>query len=125
MDSIRRSILATGAAAAATAAAPQVFAQQAPQAGAFKFYEKGNVRIRYEEVGSGFPLRNRTRAARAEARVASAIGRPRSSIRWRSSRARLPASIVMDQQQRHRRQIHEGRSRSMTRGALSPTTNWD
>jgi pimeloyl-ACP methyl ester carboxylesterase len=56
MDSIRRNILATGAAAAATAAAPQVFAQQAPQAGAFKFYEKGNVRIRYEEVGSGFPL---------------------------------------------------------------------
>ena len=60
MDSIRRNILATGAAAAATAAAPQVFAQQAPQqapqAGAFKFYEKGNVRIRYQEVGSGFPL---------------------------------------------------------------------
>jgi pimeloyl-ACP methyl ester carboxylesterase len=56
MDSIRRSILATGAAAAATAAAPQVFAQQAPQGGAFKFYEKGNVRIRYQEVGSGFPL---------------------------------------------------------------------
>ena len=22
----------------------------------FKFYEKGNVRIRYQEVGSGFPL---------------------------------------------------------------------
>ena len=56
MDSIRRNILATGAAAAATAAAPQVFAQQAPQGGAFKFYEKGNVRIRYQEVGSGFPL---------------------------------------------------------------------
>jgi len=56
MDSIRRSILATGAAAAATAAAPQVFAQQAPQQGAFKFYEKGNVRIRYQEAGSGFPL---------------------------------------------------------------------
>src|SRR3984893_13504832 len=56
MDPIRRNILATGAAAAATAAAPQVFAQQVDQGGAFKFYEKGNVRIRYQEVGSGFPL---------------------------------------------------------------------
>jgi pimeloyl-ACP methyl ester carboxylesterase len=56
MDQVRRNILATGAAAAATAAAPQVFAQQADQGGAFKFYEKGNVRIRYQEVGSGFPL---------------------------------------------------------------------
>jgi pimeloyl-ACP methyl ester carboxylesterase len=56
MDPIRRNILATGAAAAATAAAPQVFAQQGDQGGAFKFYEKGNVRIRYQEVGSGFPL---------------------------------------------------------------------
>jgi pimeloyl-ACP methyl ester carboxylesterase len=56
MDPIRRTILATGAAAAATAAAPQVFAQQVGQGGAFKFYEKGNVRIRYQEAGSGFPL---------------------------------------------------------------------
>jgi pimeloyl-ACP methyl ester carboxylesterase len=56
MDPIRRNILATGAAAAATAAAPPLFAQQIDQGGAFKFYEKGNVRIRYQEVGSGFPL---------------------------------------------------------------------
>jgi pimeloyl-ACP methyl ester carboxylesterase len=56
MDPIRRNIIATGAAAAATVAAPRVFAQQAGQAGAFKFYEKGNVRIRYQEAGSGFPL---------------------------------------------------------------------
>src|SRR6202167_3940328 len=56
MDQIRRNILATGAAAAATAAMPQAFAQQAGQGGAFKFYEKGNVRIRYQEIGSGFPL---------------------------------------------------------------------
>ena len=56
MDPVRRNILATGAAVAATAAAPRVFAQQAGQTGAFKFYEKGNVRIRYQEVGSGFPL---------------------------------------------------------------------
>jgi hypothetical protein len=40
MDPIRRNILTTGAAAAATAAAPQVFAQQVDQGGAFKFYEK-------------------------------------------------------------------------------------
>jgi pimeloyl-ACP methyl ester carboxylesterase len=69
IDSSRRTILTTGAAVAATAAASQVFAQ-APQAGAPQagvaqgmpagakvgFYEKGNVRIRYAEIGSGFPL---------------------------------------------------------------------
>src|SRR5258707_11966029 len=71
-----RAMLTTGAAAAAATAAQQVFAQapqagqapqvsQAPQAGAAQglpagakvgFYEKGNVRIRYAEIGSGFPL---------------------------------------------------------------------
>jgi pimeloyl-ACP methyl ester carboxylesterase len=56
MDQVRRNILATGAAAAATAAAPQVFAQQADPGGPFKFYEKGGVRIRYQDIGSGFPL---------------------------------------------------------------------
>src|SRR6266568_9511985 len=56
MDPMRRNILATGAAATAMAAAPRVFAQQAGQGIAFSFYEKGNVRIRYQEVGSGFPL---------------------------------------------------------------------
>src|SRR5258707_3128155 len=54
---IRRKILKTGAAATMTAAAPRVFAQQTGQGGAaMSFYEKGPVRIRYEEVGSGFPL---------------------------------------------------------------------
>jgi pimeloyl-ACP methyl ester carboxylesterase len=57
MDPIRRNILATGAAATAVAAAPQVFAQQTGQAGATpRFYEKGAVRIHFEEAGSGFPL---------------------------------------------------------------------
>jgi pimeloyl-ACP methyl ester carboxylesterase len=56
MDPVRRTIIATGAAAAASAAAPQMFAQPAGQGGTFKFYEKGNVRIRYQEIGSGFPL---------------------------------------------------------------------
>ena len=55
MDPIRRDVLTTGA-AAVTAAAPQVFAQQPNPGGAFKFYEKGNVRICYQDVGSGFPL---------------------------------------------------------------------
>src|SRR5450432_2254825 len=55
MDPIRRTILKTGAAAATMAAAPQVFAQQTEQ-GAAKFYEKGPVRIAYQEAGSGFPL---------------------------------------------------------------------
>jgi len=56
MDPVRRKILKTGAGAAAIAAAPQVFAQQSGQASAARFYEKGRVRIRYEEAGSGFPL---------------------------------------------------------------------
>src|SRR5882672_12321065 len=64
IDSTRRTVLATGAAAAAASAVPQVFAQAQP-AGAVAglpdgakvgFYEKGNVRIRYAEIGSGFPL---------------------------------------------------------------------
>nr|HEV8012176.1 alpha/beta hydrolase [Bradyrhizobium sp.] len=69
IDSSRRTVLTTGAAAAAATTAPQVFAQGpqagAPQAGAPQglpegakvgFYEKGDVRIRYAEIGSGFPL---------------------------------------------------------------------
>jgi hypothetical protein len=55
MDQIRRTILRTGAAAATMAAAPRVFAQQTEQ-GAAKFYEKGPVRVAYQEAGSGFPL---------------------------------------------------------------------
>jgi pimeloyl-ACP methyl ester carboxylesterase len=56
MDPIRRKILKTGAAAAAMAVAPKVLAQQGGQAGNARFYQKGPVRIRYEEFGSGFPL---------------------------------------------------------------------
>src|SRR3954465_4193027 len=57
MDPIRRTLLTTGAAATAMAAAPRAFAQQSGQGGsAMSFYEKGAVRIRYEEAGSGFPL---------------------------------------------------------------------
>jgi len=64
IDSSRRTVLANGAAAAAASAVPQVFAQAQP-AGAVPglpagakvgFYENGNVRIRYAEIGSGFPL---------------------------------------------------------------------
>src|SRR5215470_2325362 len=64
IDSSRRTVLTTGAAAAAATTAPRVFAQaqqaavpQGLPAGAkIGFYEKGNVRIRYAEIGSGFPL---------------------------------------------------------------------
>src|SRR6201997_4432210 len=64
IDTSRRTVLATGAAAAVATTAPQVFAQ-APQAAVPQglpaglkvgFYENGNVRIRYAEIGSGFPL---------------------------------------------------------------------
>jgi pimeloyl-ACP methyl ester carboxylesterase len=51
MDSIRRALLKMGAAAAALAAGSRVFGQQSG-----RFYERGPVRIHYEEAGSGFPL---------------------------------------------------------------------
>ena len=57
MDSTRRTILTTGAAAVAAAAAPQAFAQagdKSPTGGSF--YQRGNVRIHYQDVGSGTPL---------------------------------------------------------------------
>jgi pimeloyl-ACP methyl ester carboxylesterase len=72
VDRIRRKMLKTGAAATMMAAAPRVLAQQAGPGresgesregregreggSAMSFYEKGKVRIRYEEAGSGFPL---------------------------------------------------------------------
>src|SRR4029077_7440180 len=67
IDSSRRTVLASGAAAAAASAVPQVFAQTPqtqpaggvtglPDGAKVGFYEKGNVRIRYAEIGSGFPL---------------------------------------------------------------------
>ena len=52
MGSNRRTILTTGAAATAIAAVPRALAQP----GATSFYEKGAVRIHFEEAGSGFPL---------------------------------------------------------------------
>ena len=64
IDTSRRTVLATGAAAAVATTAPQVFAQ-GPQAEAptglpagakVGFYEKDNVRIRFAEIGSGFAL---------------------------------------------------------------------
>jgi pimeloyl-ACP methyl ester carboxylesterase len=57
IDSTRRDIITTGVAVTAMAAAPRVLAQQTGQGGAaMSFYEKGPVRIHYEEAGSGFPL---------------------------------------------------------------------
>jgi len=49
-------MLKAGAAAAAASALPRAFAQQAGTTGTGKFYEKGSVRIYYEEAGAGFPL---------------------------------------------------------------------
>ena len=56
MDRSRRTLMTTGA-AAALAAARALAQQRTGQAGApARFYEKGGVRIHYEESGSGFPL---------------------------------------------------------------------
>src|SRR4051794_30272589 len=56
MDSNRRTVLATGVAATAMAAATRVLAQSGRGETAMSFYEKGPVRIRYQATGSGFPL---------------------------------------------------------------------
>ena len=56
MDTTRRNILATGAAVTAAAVAPQVFAAQQTAPAGVKFFEKGPVKIAYQESGSGFPL---------------------------------------------------------------------
>jgi pimeloyl-ACP methyl ester carboxylesterase len=61
-DTTRRDVLAAGAAATAMAAASRALAQdaqqqQSNQKGApMSFYEKGPVRIHFEERGAGFPL---------------------------------------------------------------------
>ena len=55
MDPIRRKMLTTGAAATAMAAAPRALAQSGTGATG-SFYERGPVRIHYQEAGSGFPL---------------------------------------------------------------------
>ena len=54
VDPIRRKLLKTGAAATMMAAAPRALAGQT--AGAATFYQRGPVKIRYEEHGKGFPL---------------------------------------------------------------------
>jgi pimeloyl-ACP methyl ester carboxylesterase len=56
VDSVRRKLVKAGAAAAAMATASRVFAQQAGKGAAGMFYERGPVRIHYEEHGRGFPL---------------------------------------------------------------------
>src|SRR5688500_18650694 len=53
MSQSRSNSVATGIQAPAPSG---VSARQGEQERAFKFYEKGNVRIRYQEAGSGFPL---------------------------------------------------------------------
>ncbi len=57
MDSTRRTLLTTGAAAVATATAPRAFALATGKAESAKpFYQRGDVRIHYQDVGAGFPL---------------------------------------------------------------------
>ena len=119
MDSNRRTILTTGAAVAATAAVPQVFAQQGGQGGgATSFYEKGNVRIRYQEIGSGFPLLV-TPGGGLNSRIsnwpnavfnAMTFSTTSAASQWISATLAAANPRV--------------RSQSMIPGAPSPTTNW-
>jgi pimeloyl-ACP methyl ester carboxylesterase len=56
VDSTRRTLLTAGAAAALAAARALAQQRTGPGGIAMPFYEKGDVRIHYEETGSGFPL---------------------------------------------------------------------
>src|SRR5689334_15886284 len=62
IDTTRRDMLATGAAATVVAAASRALAEDTQQqdgnqkGAAMSFYEKGPVRIHFEEAGTGFPL---------------------------------------------------------------------
>jgi pimeloyl-ACP methyl ester carboxylesterase len=56
VDRARRKLLKAGAAAAVAAAAPSVLAQQSGTGQSGRVYQRGNVRIHYDETGSGFPL---------------------------------------------------------------------
>jgi len=56
-DPTRRDILAAGTVATALGMTPALFAQQVGQGGTGgRFYEKGPVRIAYQETGAGLPL---------------------------------------------------------------------
>ena len=87
MDPIRRTILATGVAATAAATAgTRLFAQQTAQGGAaMGIYEKGAVRIHFEEAGSGFPLLV-IAGGGLNSTIAGLTGAIRPSTRWTSSR---------------------------------------
>ena len=125
IDSSRRTVLTTGAAVAATAAAPQVFAQaqtgavQGLPAGAkVGFYEKGNVRIRYAEIGTGFPL------------LATPGGGLNSCIAvWARAVINIPEEFKNDfrvitmTSATPRAASRPARSRSTIHGARSPTTS--
>ena len=52
VDSTRRTLLKTGAAAAAVAAAGRAFAQDGLEPAGTGYYERGDVRIRYNVTGS-------------------------------------------------------------------------
>jgi pimeloyl-ACP methyl ester carboxylesterase len=58
MEQNRREVLAAGAAVAAVAAAAPnaLAAQQNSLPGTTKFYQRGNVKIAYQDVGRGFPI---------------------------------------------------------------------
>jgi len=57
IDKTRRKILKTGAAATVAATTSRIFAQQTNTGGSgMSFFERGDVRIHFEEAGSGYPL---------------------------------------------------------------------
>ena len=88
-DSSRRPMPTTSAAVAATGAA----AQSLPAGAKVGFYEKGDVRIRYAEIGSGFPLLA-TPGGGLNSRIAVW---PNAVINIPESSRTISACITMDQ----------------------------
>ena len=118
VDPMRRRLLKAGAAAAAMAATPSALAQQSGSGESGRFYQRGNVRIRYEEVGTGFPLLlisggglsgRRSRASAAAIRSIRLRHSRESSAAFTLTFATQPASPPV-------------RSRLTGRGIPTPTT---
>jgi pimeloyl-ACP methyl ester carboxylesterase len=83
------------------------------------FYTKGDIRIRYEEAGSGFPLLV-TPGGGLNSRVSNWATAVFNAMEAFKHEFRC---ITMDQRNANGASPAD-RSRSTTRGEPSPTTNW-
>ena len=83
------------------------------------FYQKGDVRIRYEEAGSGFPLLV-TPGGGLNSRVSNW---PTAVINAMEAFKNDFRCITMDQRNANGGEFDRAQCRSITRGMRSPTTS--